>query len=150
MTRQPHFSDRTMLMTLRRLSQGESTISKHTYDWRKRAGDPSIALYERRFGSWNQALKQAGLEFVEQPLQLQGARPCWSDAVMLDAIRAAHAATGSTALRAYELWRAGHDRGIREQRIPAATSIRYRFGQWSTATRIAMAGKKLSANRRPA
>lgn len=140
MKRRPHFSDRAMLMTLRRASQGESTISKHTYDQRRAGADPSVPLYERRFGSWNKALSQAGLQTVEQPLQLQGASPkCWSDEQMLTAIRICYQAMSSTALAAYESWRTAQPTDERERSIPAASSIRYRFGRWSRATDLALA-----------
>lgn len=139
-TERAQHSDRSMLMALRRLVQGERSLSKHDFRRRKLSTDASVPLYERRFGSWNKALLAAGLMATEQPFQLQGASPtCWSDQQMLAAIARCHEATDSTALLVYEHWRESHSPSHRRLHIPAASSIRYRFGRWSKAVALALA-----------
>lgn len=125
------YSDGELLVALRDLAQGELTLSRPDYERRRRPADPSTPLFERRFGSWNKALLRAGLEVVEQPLQLQGASTRWQIDQLIDAIRRCRQQIGSTALADYEVWRK------HQETAPPASTIRYRLGSWSRATELA-------------
>src|SRR5690606_19638866 len=124
-------SDAHLLATLRRLAQGERTLSRRSYDQRRRRDDPVSSLYEFRFGTWNAALRRAGLAPIEQPRHLQDVCARWTVEQMLDALGRCLAETGKSTLRAYEAWRAGRDDA------PPAITIRARLGSWSAATHAA-------------
>lgn len=129
------YTDRQLVNALRRLALNEPTIGRRTFDQRRRSTDPTSQLYERRFGSWSRALEIAGLETVEQPRHLQGATTKWTEPQILDALRSCLRYTGSTSVTAYEAWRTNAD--CPQTDVPPATTIRFRMGSWSRATRLA-------------
>lgn len=130
------FSDAHLLALMCHLAYGEKSLSRNLFAARREETDPIAHLYELRFGSWNKALLAAGLNPMEQPLQLQGATTKWNNESMCAAIMRCYRETGSTALAAYESWRTHPSRGP-EDSLPAATTIRARFGKWSVATATA-------------
>ena len=81
------YTDEDMLSAIRRLSGGERTLSRPMFNHRRSNTDPSAALFEARFGSWNKALEMAGLETTTQPEQLQGVTTKWSQEQLLQALR---------------------------------------------------------------
>ena len=129
------YTDEDMLSAIRRLSGGERTLSRPMFNHRRSNTDPSAALFEARFGSWNKALEMAGLETTTQPEQLQGVTTKWSQEQLLQALRRCLTETGSTALQCYESWRKNHLDPDAE--LPPAVSIRKRMGSWSRATSLA-------------
>ena len=130
------YTDRQLLAALRRHALGDHTLSRIQYSQRRGDADPSTPLYERRFGSWNEALIRAGLEPTVQAPQLQGATTKWTDQGMLDAIRRCLAATGKTTIDTYEDWRRSLPK---DDPVPGASIIRVRMGSWSAATSRACA-----------
>lgn len=131
------YTDDELLNTLRRMSQGEPTLGRRTYENRRSGTDPSAHLFTHRFGSWNRALERAGLTVIRQPLQLQEATPKWSDPQMLAALRDCRREMGTWSVRTYEAWRT--DRSHPRLDVPSAISIRTRFGRWSEAIERACA-----------
>lgn len=115
------YTDRQLLCVLIRLAQGESTLGRRTFEQRRRDADPSVPLYERRFGSWNRAIELAGLDAVAQPEQLQDATTKWPQEQLIAAIRPCLLETGSTTLAAYETWRT--DRADLKGDVPSATEL---------------------------
>lgn len=70
-TAQRRWSDQDLLECLRRCSQQlDKPMSLPSFnDWRKQADDrPAPATVVFRFGSWNEALRQAGLPVRQDPL----------------------------------------------------------------------------------
>ncbi|MDP9903193.1 homing endonuclease associated repeat-containing protein [Arthrobacter bambusae] len=131
------YTDENMLSALRRLAEGEPTISRPIFNHRRSNTDACTALYEARFGSWNKALEMAGLETTMQPEQLQGVTTKWSQDQILQALTHCLAETGSTTLRRYEEWRKNQPDAATG--LPSAASIRMRLGSWSHATFLACA-----------
>lgn len=131
------YTDDELLNTLRRMTQGEPTLGRRTYEQRRRETEPSAHLFTHRFGSWNRALERAGLAVIQQPLQLQDATPKWSEPQMLAALRDCRRDMGSWSVRTYEAWRTDLSRPRSD--VPSAISIRTRFGRWSEATERACA-----------
>lgn len=132
------YTDQQMLVCLRRLAFGDATISRNVYDQRHTPGiDPTGSLYERRFGTWNNALQQAGLDAIEQPLQLRNSQPRWTDEQMLTAVLKCLEATGKSSHRAYAAWRDSLEADV-QCRVPAAITIRFRFSRWSVAVELAL------------
>ncbi|MYR56010.1 hypothetical protein GTY54_51180 [Streptomyces sp. SID625] len=129
------YSDQQLLYVLVHLAQGEGTLGRRTFARRRRDADPSASLYERRFGSWNRALELAGLAVNEQPQQLQTVTTRWTQEQLLAAIRQCLRETGSTTLADYETWRK-NPAGLKGD-APPATTVRFRMGSWSRATRLA-------------
>ncbi|MFJ9901181.1 homing endonuclease associated repeat-containing protein [Streptomyces sp. NPDC091280] len=129
------YTDRQLLCVLIRLAQSERTLGRRTFEHRRGDADPSAPLYERRFGSWNRALELAGLTVIEQPQQLQTATTKWTQGQLIAAIRRCLRETGSTTLAAYEDWRT--DPTDLKGDVPPATTIRFRMGSWSRATKLA-------------
>lgn len=131
------YSDQQLVQVLVHLAQGEITLSRRTFEHRRRLSDPSSHIYECRFGSWNDALRIAGLQTTEQPLQFQGATTKWTEAQLVVAVRHCLRQTGSTALAVYESWRTGSFDGVTRADAPPASTIRFRLGSWSRATVLA-------------
>lgn len=124
------YTDHQLLAALQHHALGDRTLSRAQYSQRRGDTDPSTPLYDRRFGSWNEALIRAGLEPTVQAPQLQGVSTKWTDQSMLDSIRRGLAATGKTTINAYEDWR----RSLPEDdAVPSASVIRVRMGSWSAA-----------------
>lgn len=132
------FSDEQLLELLRDLTDGDNTLSRNSFAARRLESDPIAHLYELRFGSWNQALAAAGLNTIEQPPQLKGLTTKWDNDTMCAAIALCRDETGNTALAVYESWRT-HPSNQHRLDLPPATTIRARFGKWSTATALVCA-----------
>lgn len=131
------YTDVEMIKTLKRLAQGQRTLPRNLFSHRRHEDDPSAALYELRFGSWNAALVLAGLTPVEQDPQLQGATTKWTAEKLIDALQLFLKNTESCSLATYASWRK-HPSNSRHTLPPAAT-IRYRLGSWSRAIALATA-----------
>lgn len=125
------YTDAQMIKTLKRLAQGQTTLSRTMFTHRRAGTDPSAALYESRFGTWNNALRHAGLTPIEQDIQLQGTTTKWHYGQLINALQHFMAETGTTSCNAYEAWRQ-HPTNTKRALPPAAT-IRYRLGSWSRA-----------------
>lgn len=68
------YTEQQMIDALLRCAADQDSLSRNDYIRRRHDDEPSAPLLERRFGSWNAALQQAGLGTTEQPLHFQ-ARP---------------------------------------------------------------------------
>lgn len=124
------YTDRQLLAALRRHALGDRTLSRAQYEQRRGDTGPSTPLYDRRFGTWNEALTRAGLEPTVQAPQLQGVSTKWTDQDMLDSIRRCLEVTGKTTINAYEDWRRSLPK---DDPVPGASVIRLRMGSWSAA-----------------
>lgn len=136
------YTDDQLLSALRRCALGGTTLSRSEYRERRHADEPSPALYERRFGTWNAALSAAGLVTVQQDPQIAGTTTLWTPELLLDAMLRCSLATDTCVLtltlRSYEAWRADE---MRERRgthtnspaVPSGASIRVHFGSWTIA-----------------
>lgn len=126
------FSDEEILSLLNERAGSDGRLPRNAYAQTREHGEPTAHCIELRFGTWNQAIVTAGLIPTLRPVRREDRGPDFSDAQILDALRACQAATGNSSLRCYEDWRKTA-RGT----IPSAGTIRARFGSWSAATAYA-------------
>lgn len=127
------YSDAEMLAVLRRLADPSGTLGRRTFLRLRHHEDPSVPLYERRFGSWSRAVELAGLSATAQPVGLAGRGTRWSIEQLTAALGDFVAATGSTTAADYQSWRAQH-----RPDAPPLGTIRYRLGSWSHAIDLAL------------
>lgn len=133
------YTDLQMIRVLQRIAEDTSStaLSRISYDRLREAGDPSSALYEARFGCWNNAVSLAGLEPTAQDQQLVGTTTRWSAEELITALKQFINETARTACRAYESWRTHPSN--QHLALPPAATIRYRLGSWSRAVSLASA-----------
>lgn len=121
------YSDEQMLEALRAAaSVTGQPMSTGAYTGVQRGGDlPTWTAIKHRFGSWNAACRQAGLEVTVQ----SGRPPTWTtdDVRRVVAEFLADPEVSSSAITAYEAWaRPRPD-------APSSQTVRNTFGSWSAA-----------------
>jgi hypothetical protein len=109
----------TLSSHLRELA--ETLGRRPTTDDLRATDGPWPGTYRRRFGSWRQALREAGLELGQRWKR-------YDRAELLDILRELAEELGHTPSTA-ELWE--------REDLPAPTTYKYRFGRWTVALREA-------------
>ena len=122
------------LSALRGAEGGPARVPKAAWDgWRDPAQLPSSVRLLQRYGSWNEACRQAGVPVVEQTV-VSGPSPRWTDAQIAGWVARflAEAGTGRS-YAAYTVWAQARPDA------PGAQTVRNRFGSWSAACAAATA-----------
>lgn len=95
--------------------------SPTTEDLRETENRPSVTTYVRRFGSWNEAKRKAGLEIYEVPEK-------YSDEDLLDSIKALEQELGKSP---------SQEDIAQSDEYPDPMTYKTRFGTWNEAKRLA-------------
>ena len=122
------------LAALRGTEGSPARVPKAAWDdWRDPAQLPSSVRLLQRYGSWNEACRQAGVPVVEQVV-VSGPTQRWTDHQIAGWVARflADAETGSS-YAAYTGWAQARPDA------PAAQTVRNRFGGWSAACAAAAA-----------
>ena len=126
------YTDEQMLAVLCRLAGPDGTLGRRTFERLRHPTDPSASLYERRFGSWGQALDLAGLATIPQPEHLKPIATKWTARQLIDAVADYLQHNSFATAAGYDAWRR-----TQAQHAPPLGTIRYRLGSWSRATELA-------------
>lgn len=135
------YTDEQMLAVLCRLAGPDGRLGRRAFERLRHPTDPSASLYERRFGSWGQALELAGLATTPQPDHLRPTATRWTARQLIDAVAEyldyadstnSAGSTNPATAAGYDAWRS-----TQAHHAPPLGTIRYRLGSWSRATELA-------------
>jgi Homing endonuclease associated repeat len=123
--RGPAYTDTELLTHLRTKAYGTGHLSGKDYDERRIAGEPALATYVLRFGSWSEACRQAGLN---AHVRANPPKRRWTEMDMLQAVRqyAEHADTTGEipTVLGYDAWRK-----TQPVKLPSFSTMRFQTGR---------------------
>jgi DNA-binding transcriptional ArsR family regulator len=129
------FSDATMYAALRAAytELGEDRVkglSRVRYNKLKADGQPAASTFIRRYGSWSEACRRAGVTAAKprRPSYEQE----WTNEAIIEAVAEFVAETGTTTYHAYAAWAREHGR-------PSGPLLITRLRSWAQARRQALA-----------
>lgn len=117
------YSDELLITVLRSKSDDGRLTSKQ-YEQRREPGQPALATFVLRFGSWTAAVKAAGLTTAERPKTNRQ----WTEIEMLEAVRT-YAMTAEQAglvptVTGYSEWRR-----LQTSKVPSFSTMRFQSGR---------------------
>ena len=121
--RGPAYTDDQLILTLQGAAQDGRLTSKQ-YEQQRQPGQPALATFVLRFGSWTAAVKAAGLTTVERPKTNRQ----WTEIEMLQAVRTyaevAETAGETPTVTGYAEWRR-----LQVTKVPSFSTMRFQSGR---------------------